>query len=296
MIKLGLLGQSLAHTLSPVIHRAFFDELGLVGCYDKIEVSGAELIPSRLQELAAEGYSGLNVTIPYKLDVIAALASLDESAAIAGAVNTIVLAAPACGFNTDSSGLAEAIDSYQLPLPNLNASAALILGNGGAARAAVIAVSSLGYKNLTLCSRDVEKARTMLDELASNSQRVSLVNNCRTAKTMALTDFAAPAAGFDLTINATPVGQKDNFVPPDFAQLLQAIAAATKNPDSLAFVDLVYARDFMPTPLCRVASASGFGHCHDGLEMLLNQARLAFKIWTGHLPGLDLARERLRSI
>jgi len=297
-ILLGLLGQSLGHSLSPVIHQAFFDELGLSGRYDKIEVADAEQVPATLEDLAAGGYSGINVTIPYKLTVLPQLAALDESATLAGAANTIKFAEQPTGYNTDTSGLAEALSRLGLLAANAvsPASKVVVLGCGGAARAAIIAVSTLGFKKLVVLARNEDKARTMLDQLQGSAQRQSLIDNCAGAR---LVNFEALAhisksqsfgddlfADTALVINATPVGQKDDLVPDLLIQFFAAIAEAEPS-----FVDLVYSKT--ETPLCKAAREAGFAQVEDGKEMLINQARLAFKIWTGQLPDGELARTRL---
>ncbi|MBU6450832.1 MAG: hypothetical protein KGS72_03570 [Cyanobacteria bacterium REEB67] len=297
VLKLGLLGQSLSHTLSPTIHQSFFEELGLSGRYDKIEVAEAADVAARLTELADEGYSGLNVTIPYKLSVLPLLGALAESAELASAVNTIKFGpglVASTGHNTDSGGLAEALSR----LTAIDAERrVLILGNGGAARAAIIAVSALGFRGLTVAGRHTEKALSMLDQLGSAAERASLVQNCRTARTIEVLDGVAADQAFTegqalenigLVINATPIGQKDGHVP---AALVELFASLRKKVEPVAFVDLVYGREM--TPLCRLAREAGFKCVEDGKEMLVNQARLAFKIWTGELPEGKLARKRL---
>jgi shikimate dehydrogenase len=297
VIKLGLLGQSLSHTLSPVIHQSFFEELGLTGRYDKIEVAEAADVAARLTELADEGYSGLNVTIPYKLTVLPLLGALAESAELASAVNTIQFGGgltESTGHNTDSGGLAEALSRLEAIDSDRRV---LILGNGGAARAAIIAVSALGFRGLTVAGRDQQKALSMLDQLGSSAERASLVQNCRSAKTIAVLDKVAaeqafagdqPLENIGLVINATPIGQKDDNVPAALGALFTSLRQRV---ETVAFVDLVYGKAM--TPLCRIAEQAGFKCVEDGKEMLINQARLAFKIWTGELPTGALARKRL---
>jgi shikimate dehydrogenase len=286
----------LTHSLSPVIHQAFFDELGLKGSYEKIEVEDEADVPRVLSELAQEGFCGINVTIPYKLTVLPKMASLDESAQLAGAVNTIKFGAGMTGYNTDVGGLAEALAKIDENGGDFLADAAdsspraILLGAGGAARAAVIALSTLGFRQLGVFCRERSKAQEMLDQLLETAERTSLVHNCRTA---AIATFGGEAgkifsSSVALVVNATPVGQKDNVVPPPMVQLMGDVAGNSKRP---IFVDLVYAKE--PTPLCRLAKELGFAMVFDGQEMLINQARLAFKIWTGHLPAGELARQRL---
>jgi shikimate dehydrogenase len=286
---LGLLGQSLGHSLSPIIHQAFLDELGLSGAYNKIEVADDTQVAGKLLELASEGYKGLNVTIPYKLTVLPYLAALDQSAQLAGAVNTIKFDPQPTGYNTDISGLAEAVSQMDLAI-----SKALILGSGGAARAAVIALSSLGFEQLEILSRSRDNVQAMLDQLMATAQRESLLHNCRTAVQATFDDFdLLPdkniGAQVSLVINATPIGQKDKGLPPRLVQLLTAVVKKSHQP---VFLDLVYAKT--ATPMCLLAQELGFERVEDGKEMLINQARLAFKIWTGHLPDGQLARQRLK--
>jgi shikimate 5-dehydrogenase len=131
----------------------------------------------------------------------------------------------------------------------------------------------------------------MLDQILLSAERASLVQNCRTAL---FASFEAAvdgdfASNVTLVVNATPIGQKNDELPLPMVRALERVVAGSR---SATFVDLVYSRS--ATPLCRMARELGFARVEDGTEMLIHQARLAFNIWTGHVPDGELARQRLK--
>lgn len=250
-----IIGYPVSHSLSPAIHNAGFDALGLDWTYITIAVQpgAAREGIGLLRELGVEGAS---VTMPHKQDVIPFLDGLDASAEVVGAVNTLVRTdGRLVGHNTDGAGLVRFL-RHDTSFSFGDASA-LILGAGGAARAVAVALAAEGVR-VTIAARRVEQAQ----EIAGLADGIAAV----------AWDRAEPA---DLIINATPA--RDG---------LPAIA-----PRQLA-VDMLYLPP--KTPFLMDAEASG-ARAYHGLGMLLHQAALQFELWTGReapLAAMRAAAER----
>ncbi len=139
MIKTALIGHPLGHSLSKAIHTAAYKSVGLEGKYDVIDVKQNQL-KETIENLKKEGYSGFNVTIPYKVEVKKQLQLWDMLVDYAGCTNCVKINPQGAmyGYNTDIFGFTEAIPNEIRN--NLNGKSALILGNGGAARAVAVAL------------------------------------------------------------------------------------------------------------------------------------------------------------
>ena len=243
----GVIGWPVAHSLSPVIHRAAFRSLGVDA------VSGA--LPVRPEDLAAAvagiralGIGGVSVTAPHKEAVVAHLDTLDAGAEEVGAVNTIARDGDALvGHNTDRAGLRRFLQDAGVAVEGASG---LILGAGGAARACALALRDLGIGRLTIAAREPAAARMPVE-----------------AEAIAFEDAAAVAA--DVVVNATPLGWHGERVPvvPRRGQRV---------------IDLVYRQ----TPLLEAARAAG-AEAHDGLGMLAGQAASAVEIWAGSAPDIS---------
>jgi shikimate dehydrogenase len=246
----GVLGFPVAHSRSPAMMNAAFKALGLEGWrYVKLPVA-----PARLEEivraLPGSGYRGANVTIPHKLAAHALCDEQGEAAAAIGAVNTLTFTPEGAirGDNTDAPGLLDALGE---PAPR----SALVLGAGGAARAAVWALREAGAE-VTVWNRTPERARALAEDLrVSHAERPGPV---------------------ELLVNATSVGlrQGDSL---DGLPLVEAPVVA----------DLVYGEE--PTPLVRWAAARG-ARTIDGLELLVRQGALSFELWTGRPAPVRIMR------
>jgi shikimate dehydrogenase len=268
-----VIGDPIDHSLSPVIHCHWLRALGLPGAFRARRCTAAEL-PDYLRERRADpAWRGCSVTMPLKEaadrltqlsggDVITAV---DESALATLAVNCIVRReAGLLARNTDVDGVAAALRSG-----GFAGGKALILGAGGAARAAVIALWDRGVVPI-VAARDPGKAWTVRH----------LVEDL---ELIALDDAPAAIAGAALVINATPLGMAG--APPMPRPVLDALRAA---PDALAF-DMVYRP--VDTPFLQVARAAGL-RTIDGLAMLTAQARPAFASFFGAPAPADEAELR----
>jgi shikimate dehydrogenase len=254
----GLLGWPVHHSLSPAMHNAAFRALGLDWIYLALAVP-PESLPEALAGLKALGFRGANVTIPHKEQVLLGLDELSPEAKSLGAVNTLVAADGRFrGHNTDVAGFLAALDNA-----GCSPRRAVVLGAGGAARAAIYALLSRGV-TVTVANRSGQRARGLVSSLALPSLRA---DTCP-LETMALRDALSQA---DLLINATPAGMWPNVdatpLPP-----------GTPLHDCLAVMDLVY--NPLETLLLRQARQAGAAVI-SGLDMLIYQGAIAFQLWTG---------------
>lgn len=262
MKRLAVLGMPVGHSRSPAIHNAAFAALGMQGewSYEAIEVS-ADDFAARVEAMPAEGFVGANVTVPHKEAALAVSGHRSEVAREIGAANTLVFeAGETKAENTDAMGLMES-----LPV-SAAGRRALLLGAGGAARAALWALLREGAE-VGVWNRTQGRAAALCAELGGRLVR----------------DLAA--VDYDLIVNTTSVGMEGE----------NPFAALPLSPDSFAetqvVVDLVYAADSQLLEAARAAGAQAV----DGLEVLVRQGAASFRIWTGVDPPLDVMREAARA-
>lgn len=190
-MKLGLIGEVLGHSLSPVIHEKLFHKLSIPGCYDLIEIPKDHFGEVLRDTLTAR--DGLNVTIPYKLDVIPFLDDISPEAKTIGAVNTIAKAdGKLVGYNTDYFGFQRTLRKIDA---KVNGKTAVVLGHGGASRAIIQCLYDEGAAEIRVISRHPEKVDSDLRSFAEE-RRVRLMDYAA---------FEREAEGA-LLVNATPVG------------------------------------------------------------------------------------------
>jgi shikimate dehydrogenase len=268
----GLIGHPVDHSLSPAIHNAAFAALALDWAYVPLPVLPGE-VAAAVQGLRALGLRGANVTIPHKAAVVPHLDRLEGDAAALGAVNTIVVDAGRglVGHNTDVQGVRGAVQAACGE--SLHGAPGLILGAGGAARAAALALARLGVR-LTVLNRTPAAAERLVALVLAAEPAAS----CRWLPLDALD--ARLLAAQVLVVNATSLGLKG-------AGKVPALMADTLTVRHVAF-DVVYARG--GTDFLRAAGAHG-ATVVDGLDMLVHQAAAAFELWTGRPAPLAAMRE-----
>jgi shikimate dehydrogenase len=263
-----VIGDPIAQSKSPAIHGFWLAALGLFGDYRRAHVTAEGLSDYIAERRADADWRGCNVTMPHKQSVIPLLDRLDASAERIGAVNTILRGADGAltGYNTDAAGFLEPLQPFlrQQHLFRM----ARVLGTGGAARAIVSALVDEGFV-LVLAGRDTGKAEALLVELAPGEHHVAALDHFATP-----TDFAFDdrAGCLDLIVNATSLGMAGQ--PPLAFDLSHA------PPGSIAY-DIVTAP--LDTPFLRQARAAGL-RTVDGLEMLIGQAAVAFRLFFGVEP------------
>lgn len=252
-----LLAHPAGHSLSPAMHDAAFAALGIVGRYRAWDVAPADLSDALAQLRTSDELLGANVTVPHKLAVLPFLDERTEEAARLGAVNTIVRRdGRLIGHNTDAIGLAAALATLARPP---GPGSAVILGAGGAARAALAVFTAAGAR-VALHNRTAARAEALADAWSPHGA----------VRLLDASGLVAAVRDADWVVNTTSVGMHGG--PP-----------GSPLPDGLlprrgCVIDLVYRP--RPTPLLRAASAAGLA-THDGLAMLLHQGAAAFEAWTG---------------
>jgi shikimate dehydrogenase len=269
MIHLGLTGYPLGHSLSPKIHTAAFIACGLEGYYSLFPI--AENDPQGLKELLTSvrkgEITGLNVTIPHKRTVIQLLDELTPTAKAIGAVNTIyVKNGVLIGDNTDAGGFFVDLKLFLAGGSQRQTGKALVLGAGGAARAVVQALLKDGWQ-VVLAARRAEQGRLLADQFSDFKTLLEIIEYNRAA-------FSGQRSSISLIVNATPLGMSPHFDQSPWPDGLQL-------PENAAVYDLVY--NPRETLLVKQARAAGL-RATTGLGMLVEQAALAFEIWTGQVP------------
>lgn len=261
-----VIGDPIAQSKSPAIHRFWLQKLGMAGDYRARLVREPDVESYLAERRGDRAWRGCNVTMPHKQRIAALLDGLDASADRIGAVNTVQCMSGEVlrGANTDAPGFLEPLGPY------LNSThwfrMARVLGTGGAARAIVVALAEEGF-TIVLAGRDAAKARALLDELAPQGEHHAI----DLAHFAAATDFAFDdrEGCLDLVINASPLGMRGH--PPLLFDWSHAPPAA------IAY-DIV--TDPVDTSFLRAARAAGH-ETIDGLAMLIGQAAAAFEIFFG---------------
>ncbi len=270
---LAVLGWPVAHSLSPVMHNAALAAMDLDLVYLALPAA-----PDRLADvvgaLGAVGCVGANVTVPHKQAVVAACDRLTDEARTIGAVNTLTWTEDGLeGHNTDAVGLQRALDEV-----GAGRGPAVLLGTGGAARAAVVALVRRGADVLVVGRRPA--AARELAELGASIGSSIAGDGGPTVTSAGLDadDLGDRVATADLVVNATPLGMQREPLPAPFMDLSAGQTA----------YDLVYAPP--DTPFLQAAGAAGAA-AHHGLSMLVHQAAAALERWTGREVPVDVMRQ-----
>lgn len=263
-IHIGLLGRGIGASLSPIMHRREGERLGLDYHYHLIDFDALGLGNDDLGEvigiLQRVGFSGLNVTHPFKQSVLAHLESLSGDAAAIGAVNTVLFRPEGrVGHNTDCWGFAE---SVRVGMPNAARRRVLQLGAGGAGAAVAQALLELGVEELSIHDVEEGRAETLAAQLARSGSRVSVAGSVE-----------ATVGAVDGIVNATPVGM-DKYpgtpIDPDLIGPAQWVA------------DIIYFPRV--TELIIQAREKGCATL-PGAGMAIFQAVKAFQLFTGREPS-----------
>ncbi|MBI5664737.1 MAG: shikimate dehydrogenase [Nitrospirae bacterium] len=261
----GIFGYPIEHTLSPMMHNAAFQALGLDMCYVPFKVL-PEALPDAVKAIRSLNMTGVNITVPHKEKVIPLLDKVNEEAAFIGAVNTITnTEGMLTGFNTDGRGFLSSLAEEGISIEGNNI---LIIGAGGASRAVSYYLSEKA-SSLSLFDTDRPKAQKLVNDLCMIRSNVSLVGD--------MGNKIQP----DIVINATPLGLKPDDPLPFNPDLITS---------KMVICDLVYKK----TGLLKEAELRG-AKIIEGSGMLLWQGVLAFELWTGVKPPVDTMRDTLLS-
>ncbi|MCZ6712279.1 MAG: shikimate dehydrogenase [Gammaproteobacteria bacterium] len=262
MDRYAVIGQPVAHSLSPNIHRLFAEQTDQDLTYDKLPAP-VDGFAAAAEAFFASGGNGLNVTVPFKSVAARWVDELDKVASAAGAVNTIVTqSGRSRGYNTDGVGLTRDLcDNLGWEIGDKSL---LVLGAGGAVRGIIRSLLSLQPRSLTLANRTVETAQSLIAELRNLHSNVE-VEFCA---------LDATDAGYDLVVNGTSAGLSG-----------EGALVVERTVQGAFCYDLVYsAQAGVQTPFCAWASDVGAAGVSDGLGMLVEQAAQAFYLWRGVRP------------
>jgi len=284
--SLGLIGFPLEHSISPSIHKANLNVLGLAGDYKLYEVptmpKGEERIVDLLKRLRKKEITGLNVTIPHKKTVIPFLDNLTSPAQDIGAVNTICLSdGKLVGDNTDAPGFGSDLENimkvngYQWKLDSSNNEHhALVIGAGGSACAVVYALAKKGWR-VTIAARRLQQAQEIAYRHLGGD-REAIISAIKLNKS----EISRLKQPISLIVNTTPIGMWPNIDDSPWPENM-------KLPNNSIVYDLVY--NPSETKLVKEARAAGL-IAVTGLGMLIEQAALAFERWTGIPANRDAMR------
>ncbi|MGC1166526.1 MAG: shikimate dehydrogenase [Solirubrobacterales bacterium] len=283
MPRLAVLGHPVAHSRSPAMQNAALAALGLgeEWRYEAIDVV-PEAFEAQVRAMAAAGFAGANVTVPHKLAALAVADTASEMAREIGAANTLIFSAGEIrAHNTDARGLIAS-------LPDGPAGRrALVLGAGGAARAAVWALGAAGA-SVEIWNRTPARAETVRIDVTERAQELAVQIEVTTIQNDVPEDAGVlDQSGYDLIVNTTAVGlhgedpfehlplRRDGFGP------------------GQAVVDMVYGE--RASTLLEAAEAAG-ATTVDGIEVLVQQGALSLQLWTGREAPVDVMRAAAYSL
>ena len=275
-IRLGVIGDPVAHSKSPQMHNAALEALGIPTRYTRLHIRPEELREC-LALLPSAGFLGVNCTIPHKAAVLEAVAEPDAIALRSGGVNTVIVRPDGAlrGTSTDGPGFDRAVhEAFGRPLHALRV---MILGaGGGAGRAVAMQCASVGCKSLMLVNRSLEKLTPLLDDLADEFPETEV----------AAGDFSdvfirAGLGMSELVVNCTSIGMKPDDPSPISAKLLDS---------RHLLYDTIYVGH--RTPLLRAGDEAG-ARGENGLSMLLHQGALSFEKWFHQAPPIKVMRAAL---
>jgi shikimate dehydrogenase len=273
---LGVIGDPVEHSLSPVMHNAAIAHLNVNYVYVPFPIK-RENLEKAIAGFKAINVVGFNITIPHKQAIIPLLSEVSQTAKMVGAVNTVWRTdAGWCGTNTDVEGFLAPLKALSLDWQQITP---VILGNGGAARAVVVGCSEMGCPEICVVGRDRAKLEQFKQSWANSPLKAAL-------NVYTWNELAGLVSNTKLLINTTPIGMypKIDESPVD-ADVMKKLSA-----DAIAY-DLIYT----PNPTQFLAQAKERGAMAiDGLEMLIGQGAAALKLWLQQEVPIDVMRRSLR--
>jgi shikimate dehydrogenase len=259
--KLGVIGDPVKHSLSPLIHNHWLARYGFKGDYGLMPCT-PQILGQAVETMKAQGFAGFNVTLPHKQTIMEYCDTIDVKAQAVGAVNCVVIDKDGVlhGYNSDVYGFGENLENAT---KGRDFAAPLIVGAGGAARAALYYFVQKGCPNITIVNRTPEKAGLLAEEFKCNFVQWD--------------EKDAAAKKSDVIVNTTSLGMLG----------MEALMFDREGLDKdTVFYDIVYTP--MMTPFLREAKAAGH-EIVGGIGMLYHQAAQAFELWSGVMPTVDEA-------
>jgi shikimate dehydrogenase len=262
-----LIGDPVEHSFSPFMHNAAFQFLGINSVYLTLQVKSDGLIDA-IKGMRSMGIPGINVTIPHKISIMKYLDEIDSHAKIIGAVNTVVNKdGRLIGYNTDGVG---AITALKAEKADPEGKKVVVLGAGGAARALSFSIAPYASR-LVVLNRTKSKATSLVKAIKTRLS-IDIVGEALTINSLSreLTDT-------DLLINTTSVGM--------FPKIEETLVDRQLIKPNMVVFDIIY--NPPETRFLKEAKASG-AKVLNGINMLVNQGALSFKLWIGLKPPMDV--------
>jgi shikimate dehydrogenase len=275
--RVVLIGHPVAQSLSGALQQAALDEQGIDAVYEPLDVPLAELA-ERIEELRGDDYLGANITVPYKERVAPMVDRLTDEAHATGAVDTITReGSRLVGHNTDVIGFRAALDELvgRQKMPK----AAVIIGAGGGARAAVYGLITASFQRVTVFNRHLHRAEALVRHFGRSAAHMEL-----RAMPWHESVIEAELAKTKVLVNASAIADAAT----------QSPIAAELLPAELLVLDLMY----MPaeTQLMKDARAAGATEVRNGDLMLVHQTAAAFDLWTGRDISEEFLEQRLDTV
>lgn len=274
----AVLGHPIGHSLSPAMHNASLQALGLDAVYLAFDVHPDRLM-SVLPAMHEMGFGGVNLTVPLKEAAYRGIENLDDTARRLGAVNTVEFLENGSlrGHNTDGDGFLLAVrEAFHMDLVGLKV---FVIGSGGAGRAVAIACAAAGAAKVKVTDMDTARAERVAEEIGGLIPERNVSSYC----TSALYDWTEASSKADLIVQATPVGMDEtdaSLLPPSAFRSGQSV------------LDLVYM--YPETAFMKCARQAG-AKAANGLNMLMYQGARAFTIWTGQSANEAAMRQALET-
>jgi shikimate dehydrogenase len=273
---LGVIGDPVEHSLSPVMHNEAIAHLNLNYVYVPFLIKREDL-EKAIAGFEAINVVGFNITIPHKQAIIPLLSEVSQTAKMVGAVNTVWRTDKGwCGTNTDVEGFLAPLKELSLDWKQVTP---VILGNGGAARAVVVGCAEMGCPEICVVGRDRAKLEQFKQSWVNSPLKAAL-------NVYKWNELAGLVSNTKLLINTTPIGMYPNIdESPMDAEVMEKLSK-----DAIAY-DLIYT----PNPTKFLVQAKERGAIAiDGLEMLIGQGAAALKIWLQQEVPIDIMRRSLR--
>ena len=271
---LGIFGDPVAHSLSPKMQNAALEAAGMDAVYLPFQVH-PENLAAAVESIRVFNFVGINVTVPHKERIIPLLDEVDETAALIGAVNTVInRQGHLIGFNTDAPGF---LTSLQCELHfDPQGKQVIVLGAGGASRAALAALAGSNASKVVIANRNKEKAALLACEMHENYPATEFIPSGLTEA-----ELTGCLSSAELLVNTTSVGLSGECFP-DYI-----VGNLSKN---AVVYDMIYADDL--TPLVKSAIRHGLS-CADGRGMLVAQGEAAYFKWFGIEPEIGVMRSQV---
>ena len=268
----GVIGNPIAHSMSPAMHNDLFHFYGIDAHYHALLVK-EEYLKEAVMGLKAIGISGFNVTVPHKVAIIPHLDRVDDLAASIGAVNTVVNEnGKFVGYNTDGAGFVEGL---KLEVNDISDKQILIIGAGGASRAVYFTLAQEGAGYIDIANRTVSRAKQLKDDCPFPVKTEAI--DLRKAE--------SKLDQYDIIIQTTNVGMK-----PDMERIPLSLNRLSRN---TIVCDLIY--NPLETKFLRTAKMKG-AKIQNGMKMFVFQGALAFEKWTGIFPDINRMRKNVECL